>query len=243
MQQNYSLEVLQSSELLYRNAAGFIIKSAKKAVADRGRFSISLSGGHTPEQLYALLSTAPYSDQVPWNNTYIFWGDERCVPATDERNNSHMARRALLDKVPVPEENIFPVRVELSPTEAAIAYEQAIKEFFRHHTPEFDLILLGLGENGHTASLFPHTEVLNETTRLVQEVYIEELDMNRVTMTVPLINKAHDVLFLVTGKEKAPILRTILKDTFDPDNYPAQLIHPEPGNLHWMLDADAASLL
>ena len=243
MQANYSLQVFDSTGLLCQAAATFMVDIAVKAVADRGRFTLSLSGGHTPEQLYGLLATPPFKEQLPWKDTYIFWGDERCVPATDERNNSNMAKRILLDKISVSSTNIYPVPVELPPAEAAIEYDREIKNLFKHHPPQFDLILLGLGENGHTASLFPGTKVLNETIHLVKEVYVEEQKMFRVTMTAPLINQAHHVLFLVTGKEKAPILKTILKDRYDPNNFPAQLIQPDHGSLYWMLDENAASLL
>ena len=224
-------------------AAGYITDLAKYCVATHGRFSIALSGGKTPESTYTLLSRPPFAAQMPWEHTFIFWGDERCVPPGNQQNNAHMAMKALLDKVPVPSGNIFPVRTDLAPEMAASEYDCSIKNFFRNELPCFDLILLGLGGNGHTASLFPETEVLKDDTHLVKEVYIAEQNMFRITMTAKFINQAKNIVFLVAGAGKAGILNTVLTAPWQPDKYPAQLIQPANGNLYWFTDEDAASVI
>ena len=230
-------------DTLAKNTADFIVKIARESVAANGRFSLSLSGGKTPEQLYSTLAAAPYREQMPWKNTYIFWGDERCVPADDDQNNARMADKYLLSHVDIPQANIFRVPVNLAPEKAAVAYEQAIKQFFADKAPCFDLILLGLGENGHTASLFPGTSVLTEHTHLVKEVYVPEQKMYRITMTADLINKAKNIIFLVAGAGKAAILNDILTHVSEPAQLPAQLIKPEHGKLYWFVDNKASMSL
>lgn len=243
MQQKNNISVFDTPVELTVAAAALIVTLAQEAIKARGRFVISLSGGNTPKQLYQLLSRPPFSKQMDWEKTFVFWGDERYVPPADEQNNAHMARVALLDHVPIPPENIYPIPVEPEPAAAARAYEDTIRSFFRTASPVFDLMLLGIGENAHTASLFPHTQVLAEREHLVKEVYIEELQMFRITMTVSLINCAHTILFLVTGKAKAEALKKILTAPFQPNIYPAQLIKAEQGRLYWYVDSDAAALL
>lgn len=209
----------------------------------RGRFVLCLSGGNTPKGLYTLLSMKPYCDLVPWKYTFVFWGDERCVPPDDERNNAYMATSVFLSKIDLPSSNIFPIPVNLPPADAAKKYEETLKAFFRKEAPCFDLILLGLGENGHTASLFPGTSVLREKSHWVKEVFVEELQIYRITMTALLINKARQILFLVKGKEKSAILETILTVSLQPKKYPVQLIRPDQGEVSWYVDAKAASRL
>ncbi len=233
------IEVFSIPEAVSKAAAAFIIGLAFESVATKGKFVIALSGGNTPGQLFSLLASTEYHDKIPWANTYIFWGDERCVPLDDPANNAHVASLLLLNKVPVPQSNIFPIPVSLPPADAALAYEKTIKDFFGEEEPCFDLILLGLGENGHTASLFPGTDVLQEQVRLVKEVYVEELKMFRITMTAHLINLAHNILFLVTGKGKAAVLQNVLYGQYLPSTYPAQLIEPLHGELYWFVDGNA----
>ena len=238
------IEVFDSPELLGKAAAEFIIKLANESVAARGKFSISLSGGGTPEQLFVLLSSDNYKDQMPWAKIFVFWGDERYVPLNDSRSNAFVAKTLLLDKVNIPAANIFPIPVNLEPAaEAANAYEQTLKNFFGGGLPQFDLIMLGIGENAHTASLFPGTSVINEKKEWVSALYVDEVKMYRVTMTVPVINNARNVLFLAAGSSKAEVLRTILASPYQPEKYPAQLISPVNGNLFWFLDKKAAALL
>ena len=239
----YNLEIFEDAEAFNNAAAAFIISAAEKSVAEKGRFTLSLSGGNTPESLYQLLAQPDYITRMPWKNTFVFWGDERCVPLNDERNNAFHAKILLLDKTDVPPENVFIIPVNLPPAEAALQYERTLKGFFKTEEMQFDLILLGLGENGHTASLFPHTDILNEKSIGIRDVYVVEEKVFRVSMTAPLINNAQQILFLVTGSKKASVLNTVLTGEYQPEIYPAQLIHPQNGKLYWFTDTDAASQL
>jgi 6-phosphogluconolactonase len=238
-----TLKVFENADLMSEAVADFIIQSAIESIAARGRFVISLSGGNTPNKLYSLLSSPSFKDRIEWKRTFVFWGDERCVPLNDKRNNSYMARLLLLNYIEIPSANIYPIQVDLPPSEAANEYEQKLKEFFGKEAPCFDLILLGLGENGHTVSLFPGTPVIHELQHWIKEVYSAEQMEWRITMTVPLINQARNIAFLVTGEEKANILKTILHSHFQPDIYPAQFIKPSHGHLYWFADKAAASLI
>jgi len=245
--------VFSSVDLLNQAAAELLIDLAKKSIEERGRFALALSGGNTPKKLYALLSMSPYRDKMPWKDTFIFWSDERCVPMEDERNNANMAINLLLKEINIPPSNIFRVPVQMRPALAAKHYEETLRNFFKNEPPRFDLILLGLGENGHTASLFPGTDVLHENrhrrvpqkaeSAWVKEVYVEEEHIHRITMTAPLINKARNILFLVTGEEKSHILKTVMTGSYLPEQYPAQLIDPEQGEIQWFVDEKAASRL
>lgn len=213
-----------SADELAIAAADLIVKLASDSIRNTGRFTIALSGGNTPGKLYALLATPTYKEKIDWKKTFIFWGDERCVPADSKDNNSHNAKVAFLDHVPLPKENIFPVDTTLSPVDAAKNYQQTLKDFFRNDHPKFDLILLGMGDNGHTASLFPHTPILHEKKALVKEVHVPELNADRISFTVPLINDANHILFLVAGKEKQSMLDIVLEGAYEPEKFPAQLI-------------------
>jgi 6-phosphogluconolactonase len=234
------LEVFPTIDDLNIAAAKFIVDIAKKSIAEKGKFIVSFSGGQTPVKLYSILANSPFREQIEWEKTFVFWGDERCVPPDDDRNNAHQAKKKLLDKVAIPPANIHIIPVDLTPAEAAHKYEKEIKDFFGDEPLQFDLVLLGLGENGHTASLFPGNKLLNEKAEGVREVYVEEEKMSRVTMTAPLINQAHHILFLVSGRNKAEILEHIMWSPYQPEKYPAQLIKPEHGNLRWFADNAAA---
>jgi len=238
------IEVFENADALSIATAEFIIKLADEAIAAVGRFFISLSGGSTPEKLFKLLADEDYKTRMPWKNTYVFWGDERYVPLNDERNNAHVAKTLLLDKVDIPAENIFVIPVNIEPaTEAAKAYEKTLRTFFGDGLPQFDLILLGIGENAHTASLFPGTSVIYEKKEWVSALYVDEVKMFRITMTAPFINDARNVVFLAAGDSKAEVLQTVLTADYQPEKYPAQLISPVNGNLYWFLDKKAAALL
>lgn len=239
----HELKVFPTIDTLNRAVASFIIDTANKAVKKKGTFVIAFSGGQTPMALYSLLAQAPFREQIPWKATSVFWCDERCVPETDIMNNAHKAKLVLLDRVNIPAENIHPVLVNLSPAEAACEYEKEIKNFFKGEMPCFDIILLGVGENGHTASLFHGSKAIDEHEEGIREVYVEEENMFRVTMTAALINRALNILFLVTGKKKAEITEAIFSDSSLPDKYPAQLIKPVNGKLFWFADKAAASLI
>lgn len=236
-------EIFNTPGLLFKAAADHILKLCESSIADKGKFTIALSGGNTPKKLYELLAQVPYVKKIDWKNVFVFWSDERCVPVSDEENNSHMASVALLNNVPIPKENIFPVPVSFEPSKAAARYEQMIKSFFKNTEPQFDLILLGLGEDGHTASLFPGTDILAEKKALVKQVYVIEKKVYRISFTIPLINNAKQVLFLVTGKEKSTVIEKLFVRPSKKNILPAQLIKPLKGNLHWLLDKAAATSL
>jgi 6-phosphogluconolactonase len=235
------LKVYPDRESLSRAAATLLVAQANLAVAARGRFSVALSGGDTPRRTYELLATPPFLEQAPWGRMHIFWGDERCVPLSDPRSNARMAREAWLAHVPILPNQIHPLDCGRSPADAAWNYEVQLREFFSGRPPCLDLVLLGLGDNGHTASLFPGTPVLEETRRWVAAVYVAEPDLYRVTLTAPFINQAAMVAFLVAGRAKAGVLREVRHGPRDPGRLPAQLIQPENGDLLWLVDQEAAA--
>lgn len=237
------IRVCTDIEDMSHAAAELFAAEARQAVQARSRFVVALAGGSTPRRTYELLVQEPFRELVPWQNTHVFWGDERCVPADDPRNNALMARQALLDHVPVPSEQVHPMICDPSPRAAAVEYEALLRSFFANGRPQFDLVLLGLGDNGHTASLFPGNSVLEEQQRWVAEVYVAEEELHRLTLTAAAINQAAMVVFLVSGHGKAPILRKVLKEAQDSHSIPARLIKPVDGGLLWLVDRDAASLL
>jgi 6-phosphogluconolactonase len=233
------ISILPDFERLSHAAAHYIAARATDAVAARGGFSVALAGGHTPERTYELLATAPFCEQVPWRAVHVFWGDERCVSPDDARSNQRMACARLLDHVPVPQRQIHPIRCAASPTDGARHYQECLQELLGG-TGRLDLILLGLGDDGHTASLFPRSTALAEQDRWVASVYVEEQQLHRVTFTAPLINRARAVAFLVAGEKKATALEAVLQGAHNPDEWPAQLIRPADGELRWFVDDAAA---
>ncbi len=235
------IQVYPDLESLSRAAAALLVDQANLAVAARGRFSVALSGGATPRRTYELLAAPPLKDQAPWDRVHVFWGDERCVPPDDPRSNARMAKEAWLDRVPIPPGQIHPLNCADDPAAAARQYEAKLREFFAGQPPRLDLVLLGLGPDGHTASLFPGTPVLEEQERWAAAVYVAEGDLYRVTLTAPLINQAARVAFLVAGGAKAEVLREVLHGPRDPARLPAQLIRPQNGELLWLADRQAAA--
>jgi 6-phosphogluconolactonase len=224
-------------------AAGLFAVEARRAAAGEGRFDVLLSGGATPRRCYELLGDEPLKSTIPWDKVQLFWGDERHVPHDDPRSNFAMVRDALLQRVPLSRDQVHPIPYAASAAASALAYEELLQEHFHPAPPRFHLAFLGLGDNGHTASLFPGTPVLNETVRWVREVYVAEQDLYRVTLTPPLLNSAALVAFLVSGAEKAGILRQVLEGAHDPQRIPAQLIRPAQGRVLWLVDRPAAQLL
>jgi 6-phosphogluconolactonase len=223
-------------------SADFIVGLAGASIAARGRFTIALSGGGTPRPIYARLATADYANRIDWQKVHIFFSDERCVPPDDARSNYRMVCEALLEHVPLSEGNIHRIRGEADPAQAALAYEQDIRRVFGTSlAPAFDLVCLGMGDNGHTASLFPGTAALREHARWVVPQYVEVMLSWRVTFTAVLINAACHVAFLVEGAGKSETLWRVLEGPYQPDVLPAQLIQPTDGQLHWLVDAAAAA--
>jgi 6-phosphogluconolactonase len=240
------ISVAKDKDALIRAAAQVWVDSAKRAIAARGVWSIALSGGSTPKPLYELMAAPEFRERIDWKKCHFWWGDERYVPHDHPDSNYGMANNAMLSKVPVPRENVHPVPTEIgSPQEVADAYEKAMWQCFGRSSgiPQIDFNLLGLGDNGHTASLFPHTELLYERKRLVAAGYIEEIKTNRITMTVPVLNHARQIVFLVAGANKADVVRDVIYGPRDPERLPAQLIAADSGTLEWLLDAPAAAKL
>ncbi len=242
-QKHNHIKVFETAPELAQGAAEVMLSIAKQSIEARGRFVIALSGGTTPDALFSLLAKPPFRDEMPWNKIFIFWGDERCVPFDDKKNNAFRAKTIVLDQVAIPLENIYPIPVGIDPALSAKKYESTINHFFGTEALSFDLIFLGLGENGHTASLFPESAIIHEKTQLLREVYVPEQHMFRITMTPLLINQAHTIIFLVEGENKAAILNTVLNGSLQPDKYPAQIITAEKGKLYWFIDKKAAALL
>ncbi len=237
-----ALHIFPDHSSFVDGTASFIVKAAATAIAERGRFVIGLSGGGTPKPIYARLAMPPFRDSVAWEKVHLFFGDERCVPPGDERSNYRMVREAWLDHASIPTENIHRIHGEDDPGIEALRYEKEIRQFYRTAAfPPFDLILLGMGENGHTASLFPGTAVLREKERWAVAQYVEVMTTWRVTFTAPLINAARHVAFLAEGAGKAEMLRNVLEGPYQPDLWPSQLIQPVSGELHWLVDAAAAA--
>lgn len=218
-------------------------ETANNAIASKGRFAVALSGGSTPSGLFKLLGTA-FRQDVSWDLTDFFWVDERCVPPDNEDSNFRVAHEELLSKIDIPSVNIFRIRGEIGPEEGAIAYEEELRRYFgASGLPAFDLIILGVGEDGHTASLFPGSSALSEIKRVVIPVYAENLKSWRITLTLPVLNNAGKVLFLATGPQKTNIMKEILGNEKNRLKYPAGLIHSVQGNTIWLIDKDASALL
>ena len=233
-----NVEVYENPEGLAEAAAGEFAARAAEAIEERGRFTVALAGGSTPKATYDILAR-DYAGRIDWSKVHVFFGDERAVPPDDDDSNYKMAREALLDHVPVG--SVHRMQGELPPDEAAEAYEEELRGFFGpEELPRFDLILLGIGGDGHTASLFPETSALEVHDRLVVANPVLKLETTRITLTIPVINAAHAVYFLVAGEGKADALSHILGGDADPRAYPASLIQPQEGPT-WMLDQQAAS--
>jgi 6-phosphogluconolactonase len=226
-------------------AADMIVGLARQSVSDGRKFTIALSGGSTPKKLFESLASPEWQSKVPWDKIDFFWGDERYVAITDASSNFRMTQEAMLSKVAVPPQNVHRWLTERPAEEAALVQEQEIRRVVPAgpSLPQFDLVLLGLGTNGHTASLFPYQPALHEKTRLALTEYIDEVKMQRLTYSVPLINAADQIVFLALGADKATVVREIVAGPFDPERLPAQLIRPTHGQLTWILDSESAAKL
>lgn len=244
---NREIRIYPDTIQLNRALADRVVSISEKAIAARGRFVIGLSGGNTPRAAYELMATPEYVSLIDWQNSYIFWGDERCVPPDSPDSNARMARETLLNFVPVPVNHIYRIHGEAGAEQAAEQYEATLRDFFTHRlgmrSPRFDLLLLGMGADGHTASLFPHTAALNERKRWVVGHYVPNVSAWRVTLTVPALNAAANVIFLTTGSDKADVLKQVLEGPYLPEQFPSQLVQPENGRLTWLLDRSAAARL
>ena len=219
-------------QLLAAAAADYFVQLSNEIIEEKGKFTVALSGGSTPAAMFAILATDDYASRINWKKIYFFWGDERCVALDSSDNNAFNAKNILLDKVPISKKNIFAIPVNETPINAAIYYEATIKIFFKTDKPVFDLVLLGMGDDGHTASLFPYTSILLEKQKLVSEVFLAEKNVWRISLTEPLLNAATHKLFLIVGKAKEPMLDIILYSEKNTQKYPAQLIK----NADWFVN-------
>ncbi len=242
------IKVASDLEELSQLAAEEFVRLAQKAMGERGRFSVVLSGGKTPRTLYEILARAPLRDRVEWQCVDFFWGDERAVASEDEESNFRMANETLITKVAVNPERVHRMPADEPDLDSAAKnYQNAIARVFNvdpaGEPPSMDLVLLGLGPDGHTASLFPYTKAIDETERWVVPNYVPRLRANRMTMTARIINRAAEVMFLVAGEGKAVALAQVLEGPYDPKRLPAQKIRPETGRLLWLIDRKAAGEL
>jgi 6-phosphogluconolactonase len=258
------LHVSKNIEELSQSVAEWMVDYIHKTLLLQDRFTIALSGGSTPKKLHLLLASDRFKNRIDWQRLHVFWGDERYVPFTDDRNNAKMAFDTLLDHVPLPKSQIHIMRTDIDPEKSAKEYEDLLRDYFpaasqklqaingdsSHHSPltthdakssTFDLVLLGLGDNSHTLSLFPGEEVIHEEDRWVSSVFVKEVKMERITLTAPVVNLSKRVAFLVSGQDKAEAVAHILSDSYDPDLYPAQVIKPVKGEQFWFMDEPAAS--
>jgi 6-phosphogluconolactonase len=248
------IRVYGNSQELALEAAKDFARLADQYVVGLGRFTAVLSGGSTPRAMFSLLAEEPFSRSVPWASIYFFWGDERAVPPTHSGSNYRMAKETLLSRVPVPPENIFRIPAELDDRErAAREYSETTRLFFSGGAdpgtsplgtwPRFDLVLLGMGSDGHTASLFPRTPALRVSDQIAVANYVQKLNAHRITLTATTINNARNVTFLVAGEDKGQSLKKVLEGPADPELYPSQLIQPRSGKLTWLVDEEAAGML
>ena len=234
-----NIKIFESEDGLSRNAAVDIASLLNEFIKKRGTGSIVLSGGNTPRNIYQYLGNN-FSEKVDWNKVYFFWGDERCVAPEDDDSNYKSAKINLLSKISVPEKNVFRIAGELKPKDASEDYEKKLRKFFfGEKLPSFDIVLLGIGSDGHTASLFPKGKALKIEDKWVAEDYIEKLKSWRVTMTIPVLNNSKNILFIASGKDKSNIVSIILSD--GDSDLPAKLIKPVSGKVFYYLDKDAAT--
>ena len=235
------LQVYKDAQELSQAAAKWIVGLIAETLKVRDRFTIALSGGSTPKLLHKILAAAPYNDQIDWSKMHIFWGDERAVPFEDDRNNAKMAYDTLLNFVAVPASQIHVMRTDIGPEESALEYEKILHQYFDKTPNTFDLVLLGMGDDGHTLSLFPGTAIVHEEKAWAKAFFLPAQDMYRITLTKTIVNRAAHIAFLTTGAGKAHALKEVLKGVYNPDLYPSQEIKPVNGELHWFVDEAAAA--
>ncbi len=243
-----TIRTFPDAEAVSRGAAEEFVLRANEAVEARGRFMVTLSGGSTPKRMFEMLADSPYRDQVAWPMVHVFWGDERSVPPDHRDSNYRLANEAMLARLPIPIAQIHRIEAERTDRDAAARdYQTTIAKAFgvdpNGEPPAFDLVLLGMGPDGHTASLFPETTALTETKRWVVVNFVPKFTTDRVTLTTPILNQAREVLFLVAGADKAQPLAEVLEGPADVARLPSQLIHPKTGKLLWFIDRLAATKL
>lgn len=236
----YRLISKDSSELSVQ-FADWLVEHITAVLKKQDRYTFALSGGSTPKKLYQLLASDKYRDRIDWPKLHFFWGDERFVPFADDRNNARMAYETLLDLVPINKSQVYVMKTHLEPAEAVADYESILHRYFDGHAHSFDLVLLGLGDNAHTLSLFPGYDVVHEMKKWVAAFYLHEQSMYRITLTASIVNNAARVAFMASGADKATAVKEVLEGPADADKYPAQVIRPLHDKAYWFLDEAAAS--
>lgn len=232
-----------NKEELITATAEYVVSSIGHAIRGNGLCNMALAGGNTPREVYSMLASTPYRERVDWDRLHLFWGDERMVPPEHEDSNFRMARETLLDRVKIPDGNVHRIRGEIAPEQAAEEYAKVLSDHFDVDLPRFDIILLGIGDDGHTASLFPDTDAVGQCKRRVTAVFVTKLDAWRVTLTFPVINAAREIFFLVSGRSKADMVQRVISAKQPVRELPASMVNPEDGILHWMLDSEAMVLM
>ncbi len=237
------IEIFEDKEALANASADSFMHLTSQAIRQRGRFLVALCGGETPLEMYTLLTKPPYKQRVEWLHVHFFWSDERCVPKDDPQGNYYQAHKILLSKVPVRHENVHRIQAELDPEEAAKNYAKLLNSYAGSGDPlpRFDLAILGLGMDGHTASLFPGMTMEASSTVVVVSAEYEHRPNRRITLTPAVLNFSREIIFLVSGARKSAILARVLYGDYHPENLPAQRIQPEDGKLTWMVDKAAAN--
>jgi len=241
------LHIYKDNDELSLETTKWIVDYIAETLKKQNRFTLVLSGGSTPHKLNTLLAASPFKEKVDWSKLHIFWGDERFVPFEDERNNAKMAFDTLLNRVPIPASQIHVMRTkDIIPEVAASEYEKILHKYFPETVPAsstFDLILLGMGDDGHTLSLFPGMHTMHEENKWATSLFLKQQDMFRITLTTPVVNRSARIAFLVSGAGKAAALQQVIDGDFKPDSYPSQMIKPVNGELHWFVDKAAAANL
>lgn len=241
---NYEMLIHSDVAEMAADAARRFAELAESYAQSSGRFTVALSGGSTPKAMFQILAEKPFADSLPWRSIYFFWGDERCVPPDHPDSNYRMTNETLLSKVPIPRENIFRIPAEDDDHDRAAAnYSETLRTFLAEEKPRLDLIFLGMGADGHTASLFPGTKALHIDDRIAVANYVEKFQSWRITLTKAVINNARNIIFLVAGADKAPALKEIIEGSRNPELYPSQLIKPTSAELLWLVDEAAAKPL
>jgi 6-phosphogluconolactonase len=238
-----SLKIYGTVEDLQRSVAAMLVDVVRQSVSDRGVCILALSGGETPRPIYRQLGSPPLRERIEWERVHLLFGDERMVPTGDPRSNSLLVEEELFSRITMPPQNVHRIAGEKEPAVAAKEYENDLRELLSNGQKRIDCVLLGLGEDGHTASLFPGSSVLRERNALVMPVYHQQSNVWRVTMTFPLINAARMVVFVVAGKEKAKVMHRVSQAREPSENLPASMVRPIKGKLVWMIDREAASEL
>ncbi|MGC4037830.1 MAG: 6-phosphogluconolactonase [Chitinophagaceae bacterium] len=236
-----NLNISEDTDQLSKRVADWIVNDIHETLKKKDLYTIALSGGNTPKKLYTLLASEKYKDKIDWSKLHFFWGDERYVPFSDKRNNAKMAFETLLNHVPVSKEQIHIMQTDMEPQKSVADYEKILHHYFDRKKHSFDMVLLGLGDNAHTLSLFPGYDIIHEKEKWVKAFYLEEEKIYRISLTTPIVNKAAKIAFLVAGADKAASVNNVLYNEHDPELYPAQLIQPFSDELYWFLDKTAAA--